>query len=579
MNVRSGHKERFTRLAAVRWLMVIAGLLVAVGSVAPAAAASPKQTPSCTVTWVGGKSTAWELAGNWSPARIPNTHDWACIPAGTKRSPVVNGQDMVGGFTDTGKLTISGALTTSNSGSAAQVSGTLILDGSVSGPGGLTVSGTFTSNSGTLAGRGTTTIASGATLTLTGSTCVDGGSVINNGTTTLADNTSLNLGEYGTFSNAGTFNSQPQTNGNQIGSCITSNGTFSNSGTFEVTGTGTTTLDGDLLTDSGTIDLTNAKGTLDNDSQLNLESGSSVTGPGTLEDDGTLQADTATTLPNLTLDGILDGAGTVTVTGTMSSASATLEIPTTIASGATLTLTGSTCVDGGSVVNDGTTTLADDTSLDLGEYGTFTNAGTFNSQPQADGNDIGSCITSDGTFDNIGTFEVTTLGTTSLDGNLVTDSGAVDLANAKSTLDIDSQLNLESGSSVTGPGTLEDDGTLQADTAVTLPNLTLDGGTLDPGDAGALTISDLAASPSGTIDVQADSASEYGTVKISGTISLASLGLSFYDSYSAAAKDTLAILTASSVTGKFDSVSGTSGTGQLSWTVKYLKTGVQLIAN
>jgi hypothetical protein len=88
---RCGRPGRFIRLASVKWLVTMpAALLAAAAFAAPAAAslASPAQTPSRTITWVGAKSTAWELAGNWSPARVPSTHDWACIPAGTTRKPV-----------------------------------------------------------------------------------------------------------------------------------------------------------------------------------------------------------------------------------------------------------------------------------------------------------------------------------------------------------------------------------------------------------------------------------------------------------------------------------------------------------
>ncbi len=69
-------------------------------------------------------------------------------------------------------------------------------------------------------------------------------------------------------------------------------------------------------------------------------------------------------------------------------------------------------------------------------------------------------------------------------------------------------------------------------------------------------------------------------MKVTGAVSLAQLSLSFYDSYRAAAKDTLKFLNATSVTGKFASVSGTTGTSQVPpWTVKYLKAGMQLIAS
>jgi hypothetical protein len=67
----SGSKRRF--------LPVLVG--VCVGMTAGAASARADEGP-CTISWAGDQSGAWDVAANWTPARVPTSTDDACIDRG-----------------------------------------------------------------------------------------------------------------------------------------------------------------------------------------------------------------------------------------------------------------------------------------------------------------------------------------------------------------------------------------------------------------------------------------------------------------------------------------------------------------
>jgi hypothetical protein len=54
---------------------------------------------ACTITWTGGAGTGqWTTEGNWSPVRVPNTTDFACIPATVAEEVVISaGANVVRG--------------------------------------------------------------------------------------------------------------------------------------------------------------------------------------------------------------------------------------------------------------------------------------------------------------------------------------------------------------------------------------------------------------------------------------------------------------------------------------------------
>lgn len=68
-------RHAFVSLVGVAALVVSSGALLGVFSLTPAHAAG------CTINWTGAISGNWSDPGNWSPNQVPNSGDFACIPA------------------------------------------------------------------------------------------------------------------------------------------------------------------------------------------------------------------------------------------------------------------------------------------------------------------------------------------------------------------------------------------------------------------------------------------------------------------------------------------------------------------
>ena len=212
---------------------------------------------------------------------------------------------------------------------------------------------------------------------------------------------------------------------------------------------------------SGTLDISGTT--------LNLNGGS-VSGPGTLDDAGTLGINSAQTLSSpFVVQGTVTGTAPLSVTGTMTTSGGTFNGPRTVTvqTGASWEIASASVV-GGSVVNDGTATIHSTDTLNVGTGVTVTNNGTMTLE-------AGSAINGYNTnsvFANTGTLVVSpgSTGTATL-GYSFTDlvannTGSIQLASG--TLDISGDtLNLNGGS-VSGPGTLKDQGTLGINTAQTL---------------------------------------------------------------------------------------------------------------
>lgn len=98
-------------------------------------------------TWIGGTSTAWEVASNWSPAHVPSSSsENAIIAAGGTYQPTISAAASCNGIT-------------LNSGSTLTISGSNTL----------TVSGNWTNNGGTLAAGSGTVLFNGTSQTIGGS--------------------------------------------------------------------------------------------------------------------------------------------------------------------------------------------------------------------------------------------------------------------------------------------------------------------------------------------------------------------------------------------------------------------------
>src|SRR5664280_3029165 len=248
------------------------------------------------------------------------------------------------------------------------------------------------------------------------------------------------------------------------------NTTFDNTGTLVSSpgSTGTATLTGGSLVVNNTGSIQLASGILDvSSATLNLDTGS-VSGTGTLDVQGTLGVTANQTLGvPLVFSGVVNGTGALTITGSLTTTGGNFEGPgtVTVASGATWGIESTTTVSGGTLINDGTATIDATAELYLGSGTTVTNGGTMT---MLAGSQIYGYY-SNTTFDNAGTLVSNpgSTGTATLYGSLVfNNTGSIQLASG--ILDVSSAvLNLNAGS-VTGTGTLDDQGTLAINTAQSL---------------------------------------------------------------------------------------------------------------
>ena len=268
------------------------------------------------------------------------------------------------------------------------------------------------------------------------------------------------------------------------------------------------------------------------------------------------------------VQGTVTGTAPLSVTGTMTTNGATFSGPgtVTVQSGATwnTSASGSTSGDRWIPINDGTATLAASGSLYLASGVTVTNNGTMTMS-------TGSAIYGTDTtsvFANVGTLTVSpgSTGTATL-GNVFTDLGGqqhrADSDLASGTLDISgATLNLNGGS-VSGLGTLKDQGTLGINTAQTLSSPFVVQGTVMLGATATLSVSSLSSSPSGTLELSAGNALQFGHVTVNGSVSLTDLYLDLNTSYDPSCGTSVTALTAGAVSGTWSGVGGSDGG---SWT-------------
>ena len=206
---------------------------------------------------------------------------------------------------------------------------------------------------------------------------------------------------------------------------------------------------------------------------MNLNGGS-VSGAGTLKDQGTLGVNSAQTLANpLVVQGTVTGNSPLSITGAMTTNGGSFSGPgwVTVQGGATWNTpaSGSISVNGGSLINDGTATIGASGSLDVTSGVTVTNNGTMTMEA---GSEIYGYNTTS-VFANPGTLVVSpgSTGTATL-GNtnylVVNNTGSIQITSG--TLEVlGATLNLNGGS-VSGAGTLKDQGTLGINSAQTLAN-------------------------------------------------------------------------------------------------------------
>ncbi len=421
-------------------------------------------------------------------------------------------------ITGVGTLADSGSLMVN----VAQTMGALMVSGTVSGFGNLTVSGTLTTTGGSFSGPGAVTIASGATWLIPNSVTVSGGQVVNDGTATVDPSAILSIAPGAVVTNAASFTMDfgSTIEGTYQATCTTTV-QFSNTGTLVSSpgplGTAylgsspyyclTTANAGIIQLSSGTLDV-NYNGT------LQLNSGSSITGPGSLADSGSLMVNVDQTMGALMVSGTVSGFGTLTVSGTLTTTGGSFSGPgtVTIASGATWLIPNSVTVSGGQVVNDGTATVDPSAILSIAPGAVVTNAASFTMDfgSTIEGTYQATCTTTV-QFSNTGTLVSSPgpLGTAYLGSSpyyclTTANAGIIQLSSGTLDVNYNGTLQLNSGSSIAGPGTLADSGSLVVNVDQTIGSMAVSG---TVSGSGTLTVS-------GTLTTTGGNLSGPGTVTV-----------------------------------------------------------------
>lgn len=504
-----------------------------------------------------------------------------------------------------GTQTLSGALTSTNLVfQGATIAGTHIITGTTSwsagildGPGTTTIpAGSTLAISGSadkqLAGR-TLTVAGTATLSGTGNLRTEFDGTINIQTGALFDvQSDVSLvafggAGFGTVNNAGTFQKSGGT-----GTTSFSNGgqtvTLNNSGVVRAF-TGAILVAHGGTSTAGIFDAVPGA-LIDFNAAYTFNTGTQFTGGGEVRLlAGTQTLAGAISSTNLKLAGATV-AGSHTLTGNLEWRSGSITGATTLPSGAALSLTGPAekLLDGGSVTNSGTITWGGGGNWRMGFGAAISNlaGGSFEIQGDAsmsigggDGN---------GTFTNAGLLRKSNgTGTTSIGGGQgpsFSNSGIVDVASGTLSFQLSftqtggvTQLN---GGNLGGGillafqgGDLLGAGTITGSVGNT-------GATVRPGGigaAGTLSITgDYTQSAGGTLAVELGGTTagrEYDQLSVGATATLdGSLNVAFINGFTPAKGDVFNVVTASSRTGSFSSVTGAG-----SLTANYTATQAQLL--
>ena len=450
---------------------------------------------------------------------------------------------------------------------AASLRTLAIIGGSISGSGDVTVTGTLTTSYATFSGPGTVTV-TGTFAAPGGSTILIGGQLVNQGTGTLDSSEQLSVASGATFTNSGTLTMDEGSDIDGYG--CGSAGVFDNTGKLDVApGSSQTAYIGEeecglTVNNTATIDL--QSGTFEYEDSdgfaFNLNTGSSITGSGTFEDVGDLVANAAVSLSTLAMSGgSISGSGNVTVTGTLTISYATFSGPGTVTVTGTFTaLAGTTILTGGQLVNKGSGTLDASDGLFLANGATFTNSGTLTMDQNSTIDGYG-CATA-GVFDDTGTLDVAPgssqtayIGEEEC-GLTVNNSATIDLQSG--TFENEDSggfsFNLDTGSSITGTGTFEDEGDLVANATVSMSTLNMVGGTLELAPQVDIDATSFSGT-SGTVQLNAGSATQFGQI-VATSANPTDLSLDLNPTFSPTCGESVTALQAGSVAGPFESAGG-----------------------
>jgi hypothetical protein len=375
------------------------------------------------VSWDGGgNGTSWNDANNWSGNAVPTAADDVTVNVATNPAIQVTDNRAVRSLVSDEALTIT-ALGTLDVATAATFNAGFTLAGTLTGAGGVTLSGAAAWNGGAMSGAGTTTVAPGATLSLdTAGTKLLARRLVNSGTTnwtagqwnfsrgTVDNNATFNansaaaLAAYGiTASGANAFNNNAGATFNKQGAGAASFNFFNTALPFNNAAGANVNCDGGSLTLAGggaTVDA-NASGTgagpvaVDAGASVTysrnyLHDGAAFSGPGTVNFAGGTQSVTGAVTCALETTLTL-GLGSMSIAGSLAANGTTRWTGGTIGGTAPLTIgaAGSLFIETaalkaltGRIVNNGTAAWTG------GQWnfggGTFDNNRTFTANSPAD---------------------------------------------------------------------------------------------------------------------------------------------------------------------------------------------------
>jgi hypothetical protein len=496
-----------------------------------------------TINWTNTFSGDWNVASNWFPNLVPASNESVVI-ANQALTVTLNGNaDLLdltlGGNDNAPELDVAGRLTIAGTGiweggTMGGAGTTVVLPGasftiiSVATP---TLNGGTLENAGTMSWMGGNLIINGGAITndagaqfaveSSGSFSFGGGAprFDNAGTLVTATNdTTAFMGVA--FNNYGTVTIQGGTfsmagGGVQAGNMPVPAGTtvnfaggiFSSSDNLSITGAGTFSVSGGTSTLGGTINVTGSN--IFSNGSMDFTGNYTCVGDTVLDiSGGTVSFDgTGVIAPNtVNLNGSLGGANVVTVGSVMNWTGGSMNGSgqTIIRPGATLNIAASTGYGGvylidrtlenaGSVVwGGGNLGLSGVITNDAGASFQILNTAMFNYQGNAP------------RFDNAGTFLPSSTGTTSFNGILFDNYGAINLTGG-------SGLYLSGGGTNSGPITVPAGATLN-----------LGGGVFNAGagssitGAGSLQVSGATANLAGTVNVSGTNSFSNGTANLTG---------------------------------------------------------------
>ena len=399
------------------------------------------------VSWVGGAAAGpyWDVAANWSNDAVPTAADDVTINSGTPTTVTIQSGDVesVDSLTTAAGYTIAmtgGSLTIGSTSITSVLAGNFNLSGgTLGGAGNVTFDGTANWSGGTIAGSGTTDIAAGGTLNISGTVYLQG-----------------------VLENDGTANWT-------AGGIQMVNGTINNDGSWNVNSISTLPTYG--LNTSGTANA------------FNNEAGATFTQQGT----GATQFTSTYIYPGVAFNNagavdvdagtLLLGYGGTQTGGFAISAGTTLGLNGThnFSSASALSGSGTLGVGGGTATFAGVEDFSGGTLSISGGEADFNAAATFADLNLSSGGTLG------------GTGNVTFQGTANWSGGTIAGSGTTDIA-AGGTLNIsgtvylqgvlenDGTANWTNGSIQMYNGTINNDGSWNANSTSTLQTYGLNSG-------------------------------------------------------------------------------------------------------